>query len=103
MATDRENLMDAAGVIAEELRSTNVPDSNLEVANLVDVGDRIATALFRMGDAITPCVAGSQDATGGHIESLTESVMGVTAGLVQIAVAIDRVADAMEASDGKGR
>lgn len=35
-----------------------------------------------------------QDATGGSVASLTEAVMGITAGLVQIADAINNLADA---------
>lgn len=52
--------------------------------------------LTRLASAITPNINGADDATGGHVESLTEAVMGVTRGLVQIAEAIERVATAME-------
>ncbi len=47
-------------------------------------------------DAITKSGArGAHDAAGVYVESLTEAVMGVTAGLVQIAEALRDVADAM--------
>ena len=59
----------------------------------------IEEAVRRLAAAITPNSIGSQDATGSHVESLTEAVMGITAGLVQIANAIDRVADTMEPTE----
>jgi hypothetical protein len=59
----------------------------------------IEEAVRRLAASITPNVVGSQDATGSHVESLTEAVMGITAGLVQIANAIDRVADTMERTE----
>lgn len=43
-------------IIADAIRdvfiSPNVCDDNLEPANLVDVGDRIATAILELADAI---------------------------------------------------
>jgi hypothetical protein len=51
--------------------------------------------LKRLADAITPNLVGSADATGGHVESLTEAAMGITAGLCRIADAIDGLADAI--------
>lgn len=39
--------------------------------------------------------APGRDATGGHVECLTEAVMGVTAGLVKIAEAISDLAEAV--------
>jgi hypothetical protein len=36
-----------------------------------------------------------EDATGGRVESLTEAVMGLTAGMVQIANAIESLACAV--------
>lgn len=47
----------------------------------------------RLADAITPNTIGT-DAGGGHVESLTEAVMGVTKGLFAIAAAIDGLASA---------
>jgi phage-related protein len=82
--------------ILETMRSVNVCDSNFEPANLVDVGNAIATGANRIANAITPVAAAGQDATGGIVLSLTEAVMGVTCGLVKIADAIDRLASAVE-------
>ena len=39
--------------------------------------------------------AGAKDAQGGHVESLTEAVMGITAALTQMAGAMQAIADAM--------
>ena len=52
-------------------------------------------AIQRIGAAITPVTRGSVDAAGVHVESLTEAVMGVTAGLVKIAGAINNLADVL--------
>lgn len=54
------------------------------------------SSLQRVADAITPMVAGTKDATGGHVESLTEAVMGVTAALTGIASAIVQLAEAVD-------
>lgn len=54
-------------------------------------------AIAAVANAITPRDAAyGHDETGGTVGSLTEAVMGLTAALVQIAHAIDRVADAIE-------
>ena len=47
----------------------------------------------RLAAAITPSVVDGPDATYRNVGSLTEAVMGVTAGLMHIADALDRVAD----------
>ena len=66
--------------------------------NVVDVLDRLSWRVGSVARAITPSesVAG-QDATGGHVASLTEAVMGLTAGLCRIAESIQSLADAVEA------
>ena len=51
----------------------------------------IANAIYPLGSAI-----GGHDANGGYVTSLTEAVMGVSAGLVKIASAIDGLASAIE-------
>lgn len=56
--------------------------------NLVEAIDNLVDSNKRIADAITPNIAGNTDATGGHVSSLTEAVMGVAAGLVEIAEAI---------------
>ena len=53
-------------------------------------------AITTIANAITPRgVAGGKDATGGHVESLTEAVIGMTAGLCRIADALESIADAI--------
>lgn len=78
------------------LVSPNVCDSNGEHANVVDVLDRLSSCVRSVARAITPSEsAAGQDATGGHVASLTEAVMGLTAGMVQIANSIESLADAV--------
>ena len=80
--------------------SPNVCDSNLEPANLVDVGYFIAKAGHHIANAITPQAAPGRDAAGGNVQSLTESVMGITGGLHAVADAINRLASAVECRNG---
>lgn len=68
------------------------------------------SAVKRIGASITPNITGSDDATGGHVTSLTEAVMGITKSLCdikysllgidtehsRIADAFERIADALE-------
>lgn len=62
--------------------------------NLCDEIGHVATALHAVGRAITPAGAGgSNDAAGAYVASLTEALMGITAGLVKIAEAIEYHAD----------
>jgi hypothetical protein len=51
-----------------------------------------------IGDAITAHGAPGHDEAGGTVASLTEAVMGVTAGLCKIASAIEHLAEAVEDS-----
>ena len=74
--------------------SADVPDE--PVVNLVDVVSGIAPAVARIADAITHNVVGNHDASGGYVTSLTEAVMGATAGLQSIADAIHHLAEAIE-------
>lgn len=55
----------------------------------------IRQALESIAEAIYPNCAGSNDASGGHVRSLTEAVMGMTSGLCNIADAINNLADAV--------
>ena len=62
--------------------------------DMLDAG--LSESIRNVADAITPIGASAwQDEAGGFVHSLTESIMGVTAGLCQIAGAIDGLADAM--------
>ena len=88
--------MNTADALMETLVSDNVSDGNLEPANVVDVIDHLALRLGAVASSITPTnVSAGTDANGGHVESLTEAVMGMTAGLIAIAGAIDNLADAV--------
>ena len=84
-----------AAAIVRTLESPNVCDSNLENANLVDVVERLARTTARVAEAITAPAAPGHDATGGHVECLTEAVMGVTKGLEHIAEAIEGLSAAV--------
>jgi hypothetical protein len=85
---------DTSTAIHDSFMSRNVKDSNFENANLVDTTDRMASMIGSLASAITPQdILGGQDATGGTVLSLTEAVMGVSAGLVQIADAIASLKD----------
>jgi hypothetical protein len=48
-----------------------------------------------IANAISADAAPGHDATGGTVNSLTEAMMGVTAGLVRIAEALSEVAEAI--------
>jgi hypothetical protein len=85
--------MELSDAILQTLQSPNVCDSNFEDANVVDVINALATATSRVANAITPNIAGNNDASGTHVASLTEAVMGVTAGLFAIAGAINDLAE----------
>jgi len=56
----------------------------------------VTDSINNLAHAITPCAAPNSDATGGVVSSLTEAAMGITAGLVQIANALENVAAAIE-------
>ncbi len=59
--------------------------------------EEVALGLKRIASAILPSgTAAGHDACGGTVDSLTEAVMGITGGLVQIAQALDRLAQAVE-------
>lgn len=85
---------ESTAAIYAAFMSEDVKDYNLKQVNLVDTTDRIASMLGLLADAITPqdALSGS-DASGGTVTSLTEAVMGVSAGLVLIADAIAGLKD----------
>lgn len=89
-------IMNTAEAIIRTLGSTAIPNRNLEDANIVDVVASLASATFRLSDSVTPNVPGTQDASGGHVASLTEAVMGMTRGLYAIADAIEHLAQNTE-------
>ena len=84
---------------ARALESCFVSESTSEsrsAANVVDMLDRLSSQVGSVARAITPSDAmPGKDASGGHVESLTEAVMGLSAGASQIARAIESLADAV--------
>jgi hypothetical protein len=73
----------------------------IKATELKEITDAVVSALGELDRAITPrgsgstFVAGNHDASGGYVASLTEAVMGVTAGLCRIADAIDGLSSAV--------
>lgn len=61
-----------------------------------DDGFGVPEAIDDIAKAITPFGVGmGEDATGGKVASLTEAVMGITAGLCKVAEAIGDLAEAV--------
>lgn len=58
--------------------------------------DEQVEAIHHVANSITAPGAPGKDAAGGTVCSLTESVMGITAALVQIAEALYEVAAALD-------
>jgi hypothetical protein len=86
--------------IDRNFTSPNVADSNFESANVVDVLQHVANASGMISRAITAPASAGSDHCGGHVECLTEAVMGITSGLCKIADSIDRLAEAIENKTG---
>lgn len=84
-----------ANALIRTLESANEVDTNLEAANVVDSIASLARSARAVAHAILAPAAMGHDAAGGAVDSLTEAVMGVTAGLVQIADAISDLAAAV--------
>lgn len=66
------------------------------VSDIAAAMENIDGAIRLLSHAVTADACGTEDETGGHVESLTEAVVGVTYGLMNIARALDRLADAAE-------
>jgi hypothetical protein len=87
---------ETADALRDVLISPNVADSNGECANVVDGLSLLADAVTRVARAITPLSAApGHDSHGGHIESLTEAMMGVGRSLADIASAAGEIAEAI--------
>jgi hypothetical protein len=70
------------------------PDFVLSISQALEEG------FAKLANAITPIgVAPNHDATDGTVLSLTEAVMGITAGLVRVAESITYLADAVRRKD----
>ncbi len=77
--------------------SPNVPDSNLEPANLVDVVDSLSRSTRTIAGALCASDSrGGHDVAGGYVTCVSSALMGVTSGLFEIAAAVDRLAIAQE-------
>jgi hypothetical protein len=96
--------------LQEVFTSANVPPnigpSKREAANVVDVIDMLVSQVRNVANAITPLGASAgEDSQGGHVASLTEAAMGVTASLHEaagelhhledVATSLDNVASAL--------
>ena len=60
-----------------------------------DPPNPIAEALYDLSRSVTDGAGKAQDASGGYVGSLTEAVIGITAGLVQIAQALEEIGEVM--------
>lgn len=90
-------MSEIADALRDTLISPNVPDRNLESANIVDAIAHAASAISHVANAITPRDAvGGKDSYGGHIESLTEAAMSIGRGLSDIADAIRELATSVD-------
>lgn len=64
-----------------------------------EINETIRYGFKSLASAIMPSgVFAGTDATGGHVESLTEAVMGITTGLTMIAESISDLAEAVRES-----
>jgi hypothetical protein len=53
----------------------------------------LSESIFDLAHSVTAPGLTGHDAAGGTVASLTEAVMGITAGLFAIAAALERIAD----------
>lgn len=93
---------DVASAIRATLESPNEQDRNFEAANVVDALFAIARSNRRIANTILPADASPGNCpsgNGGKVDSLTEAIMGATAGLCQIAAAIRELADAVRGGE----
>jgi len=63
--------------------------------NIAEAVEHLAASSQHIADAITPAGAPGTDAAGTSVWSLTEAVMGITAGLCEIASAINNLAESV--------
>ncbi len=84
-----------ADALLNTLTSSTLSTRDMSPANVVDAIASLASEAGGIARAITPNAVGGRDANDGHVESLTEAVMGVTGGLCRIAEAINNLAEAV--------
>lgn len=73
-----------------------VLDASLKTFKEEGIAEILDQQLSRIAQAITADAAPNQDASGGTVASLTEAIMGVTAGLCRIAEAIHHHAETLQ-------
>ena len=95
LGSDEYSCGSVSDAIRHCLRGLNNDD-----ITLADAVENLSDSQKKIAHAITAGCAEGTDATGGVVLSLTEAVMGVTAGLCRIADSIQSLADAIE-SKGK--
>jgi len=88
---DMNDLQCAIESIAHSISDSDEGDETIAAALA-----GIASGIGRLSHAVTPSNAmPGHDETGGTVASLTEAVMGATAGLCRIATAIESLAEAV--------
>lgn len=89
------------GVIHDTIREAFTFNDFNDGENAASGLHELARAVMSAKRAILPDACGGPDASGGHVNSLTEAVMGVTAGLIEISRSIDFLASTVsEIADG---
>ncbi len=82
--------------LCEAIEKTLISNEYSDDTNITDAVLSLSANASKIAKAIYPSDAISGiDATGGHVCSLTESVMGITKSLMAIASAIDGLSDAI--------
>lgn len=75
-----------------ELKSSEHGCKHISIQETIN---NCSNSLKTVSNAITANVSGDMDESGTFVTSLTESVMGVTAGLMKIAYAIEKLAESV--------
>ncbi len=91
-----KNQATVADALLHALVSPNVPDSNLEAANVVDVGAKIGRACRAIAVAIAPVDGPQKLADGSQLTTLTEAVGRMADGIEHVASAIADLAVAVK-------
>jgi len=90
----RQDIHDFLGLLNHMGVAFRAIADNSHSDNSIEAAERIGDAVALLANAITPTSAvPGEDATGGHVGSLTEAVMGMTAALVRIADEIQVAAE----------
>ena len=100
MPKDTEDFIESIDGLATTVREALHSEYSGEgYLNVVDVIRDTSHSIGKIANAIMPLGRlGDEDAGGTFVESLTESVMGLTKGSMAIAASIDNLADAIRES-----